>query len=248
MTDIRLDSPLAAKLACGVALSAEDRRQIDLLCAHSAVVESHRNLISQGDPPHHVHLVLEGMACRFKTTGEGARSIFALLIPGDFCDLNIAILGRMDHAIATLTRTRIVRLPRATIDEIMLNHPRVARALWWSTLVDEATLREWLVNMGRRSTIMQMAHLFCELFVRMDTIGMVRDGAYPLPLSQEELADVLGISTVHANRTLQELRRLQLLGFSRQRVQIPDFQRLADFATFDPDYLHLAGSGSHRKA
>ncbi|MCV0393803.1 MAG: Crp/Fnr family transcriptional regulator [Rhizobiaceae bacterium] len=202
-------------------------------------MRARQDLISEGDRPEHVHLVMEGLACRYKILPSGRRSIVALLIPGDFCDLNVAILGEMDHAIATMSDSRIVQIPRSTIDELIKTHPNITRAFWWATLVDEGTLREWLANMGRRPSDKQMAHFFCEMFARMAAVGRARKGRFFLPLTQEDLGDVLGMSTVHVNRTMQRLREMELLDFSDHEVLIRKPDRLIEFAEFDPNYLHL---------
>lgn len=233
-------NPLIEKLLSGNTLLQDDRDGPQRLCSEVVVIDGRRDLIREGEEPEEVHLVLSGYACRYKMMDNGHRSIMALLIPGDFCDLNVAILGQMDHTIATLgSHTRIVRIPRDAIDELLTHHPRIARALWWATLVDEGTLREWLANMGRRPADQQMAHLFCEMFMRMKAVGQVNDGGFFFPLSQEDLADILGLSIVHVNRTLQKLRGKGFLTMAEKEVTIKDFAGLAEFATFDPNYLHL---------
>jgi CRP-like cAMP-binding protein len=168
-----------------------------------------------------------------------------LLLPGDFCDLHIDILGEMDHAIRTLTPCRVVAMTRETVDELITSTPNVVRALWWAALVNEAITREWLVSMGQRTADAQMAHLFCELYVRLGVVGLVDGDSYDLPFTQEELGDVLGLSVVHVNRVLQRLRGEGLVEWRRGRMRIPDFPRLAEFADFSPNYLHLRNDRPH---
>lgn len=235
----RTDNPLILKLESGVSLSEEDRQRLEALCSASQKVPARRDIISEGHEPDFVHLVMDGLAYRYKLLDDGRRSIVAFLVPGDFCDLNVAILGKMDHSIGALEQSNIVKIPRHTIEELLFNFPRITKALWWATLVDEGTLREWLVNMGRRPTDKQMAHLFCELYVRMNVVGKVQNGSFPFPLTQDDLADTLGLSTVHTNRTLQRLRELGLIQFANRYVTIGNFQALAEFAEFEPAYLHL---------
>lgn len=163
----------------------------------------------------------------------------AFLVPGDFCDLHVAILGAMDHGIATLSGCTVVDIPVLTVEDLTSNHARINRALWWATLVDEGILREWLVNMGRREAPQRLAHLFCELLVRLQTVNLAKDDSYDLPLTQSELGDTLGLSSVHVNRSLQGLRSQGLLTFERGRLSILDVPRLALFAGFDRSYLHL---------
>lgn len=238
------DNPLILKLQWGYALDDQDRERLEELCSNAVTVAARKDLISEGERPENVHLVLDGAAFRYKVLADGRRAIMALLLPGDFCDLNIAILGEMDHAIATIEQSRIVEIPRATIDELITNHPGITRALWWATLVDEATLREWLANMGRRPSDRQMAHFFCEIYTRMDAVKRVQDGRFRLSLTQEDLGDTLGMSTVHVNRTLQRLREEGFLEFLSREVEVRNIEALRRFAGFDPNYLHLGDGRS----
>ncbi|MFD1881154.1 Crp/Fnr family transcriptional regulator [Paracoccus pacificus] len=196
-----------------------------------------QDIIRQGDDPENVHLILEGIACRFKMMPDGGRSIMALLIPGDFCDLDVAILPVMDHSIGTLTACVMVDIPRKQIKELLEHHSRIARTLRWATLVDEAVLREWLVSMGQRRADKQMAHLFCELFTRFQAVGLAEP--FLLPLTQEQLADTLGITPVHAQRVLASLRSRNMIALEGRAITIIDLDRLMAFAEFNPDYLHL---------
>lgn len=229
---------LVLKLQHGVALTKADREALDLSCAR-AQRERHRvDIIREGDEPDAVHLVLDGLACRYKTLSSGQRSIIAYLVPGDFCNHHGDVLGTMDHSIATLTACTIVQISYKTIEYLTAN-PRIARALWWATLVDESISREWLVNIGRRPAGQQLAHLFCELLVRLKTVGRAQHDSYRMPMTQDELGDSLGISTVHVNRVLQQLRQDELITLQDRMLQIPDVKRLAAFADFNPNYLHL---------
>lgn len=163
----------------------------------------------------------------------------AYLVPGDFCDLHVSLLGAMDHSIATLSTCEVVQIPRQTVADLTANYPTLNRALQWAGLVDEAILRTWLVSMGRRPADTQIAHLFCELLMRLETIGLVTDGSYTLPITQVELADTLGLTSVHVSRVLRELRAQNLIVLSKKELTIPDVKRLKVFADFTPNYLHL---------
>ncbi|MBD9529875.1 Crp/Fnr family transcriptional regulator [Paracoccus sp. PAR01] len=232
-----MPNTVARKLANGAALQADDKERLRDLIRDWRTVPARTDIIRHGDDPEFVHAILEGIACRYKILPDGRRSIMALLIPGDWCDMHIAILGRMDHSIGTLTPCRVVDIARSEIEELLQNHPRIARAMWWATLVDEAVLREWLVNMGKRRADRQMAHLFCELYLRFASIGWAED--FALPMTQEQLADTLGITVVHAQRVIATLRDDGLIDIRDRQIAIPDIRRLMDFAEFDPDYLHL---------
>lgn len=232
-------NPLIAKLSRGCALDAHDRARLEEITTRRTALPARGDIIREGDAPADVHLIMDGFAYRYKLIPGGRRSIMAILVPGDFCDLDVAILSRMDHNIATLTPCSLVEIPRATIDELTTRHPAVARALRWATLVDEATLREWLVNMGQRPADRQLAHFLCELRLRLEVVGMAdRVGMY-LPMTQEEISDTLGMSAVHVNRVFQHLRELDLLRMHGRNLMFPDIARLEEFAEFNSDYLHL---------
>jgi CRP-like cAMP-binding protein len=220
-------------------LSDDDRRRLDEAARDVREIGPRQDLIREGERPEEVHLILEGFACRYKILPGGERQIIAFLVPGDFCDLHVAILGEMDHGIATLSACQVAYIPRKTVDELTSNHPAINRALWWATLVDEGTLREWLVSMGRRPADRQMAHLFCELLLRLRSVGLASENGFDFPVTQQELADTLGLSTVHVNRILHQLREDGLITLSGRRLTIHDVDRLREFAEFDPSYLHL---------
>ena len=232
-------SPLIRKLGHGADLTKVDHNRLIGLGATRQVGAGQR-IIEQGDRPEDVHLVLSGFACRYKVLRNGKRQIMALLVPGDFCDLHVAILEAMDHGIAALSPCTIADLPRTTILDLTENYPRIARALSWATLLDEAILREWLVNMGQREAHRQLAHLFCELLLRLQMAGIGDANGYRLQITQEDLADVLGLTSVHVNRTLQSLREEGLIALRNRRLDIPDVERLKAYCDFDPAYLHLA--------
>ena len=235
-------NPLIRKLAEAEAFTYHDQTILAEMCSHPRYVGAGQDIIRAGDPPSDVHLVLDGFACRYKILPEGNRQIVAVLVPGDFCDLHVAVLGEMDHSIATLTPCTIVDIPAGTIRDLTERHPRITRALWWATLVDEGILREWLSSMGQREAPERMAHLFCELLLRLRLVGAAADDSYELPLTQTDLGDLLGMTSVHVNRTLRHLRELDLLDFKRRRLTIPDVARLKAYCSFDPAYLHLRPS------
>ncbi|GGD28766.1 Crp/Fnr family transcriptional regulator [Aureimonas glaciei] len=239
-------NPFIRKLDGFEKIHDEDRDWLISMTRNVVEVEANRDLIREGDNPEIVHLVLEGLAVRYKSTLEGRRHIFAYMIPGDFCDLHVALLRRMDHSIATVTPCRVVKLPPAVIIEMTERRPSLARALWMCSLVDEATLREWLVNIGQRSASQRIAHLFCELHVRMKAVGLTTDGGFELPLTQEEIADTMGLSNVHVNRSLKELRYANLVTLKNEMIAIPNVDVLKRYSSFDPSYLHIERTRSVR--
>ncbi len=232
-------NPLVRKLEGFVTLSETDRALLERMSAHAVLIGPRTDLIREGDTPDGVFLIMKGIACRHKARENGARQIMAYLLPGDLCDLHVALLSTMDHSISTLSACNVIRIAPETVAELMHHHPQIARGLRVSTLVDEATLREWLLNVGRRSPVERIAHLFCELLVRLEIVGHAREGSYALPLTAVELADTTGLSGVDITRGLQELRRRGLIDLQDGRLTIHDLPRLKDLAEFRSNYLHL---------
>jgi CRP-like cAMP-binding protein len=249
-------NPLIEKLRTFVRFSDEDIRMLDDVIAVDRQVGPRTDLIQEGDKPTDVHLVMSGFACRYKVLPSGKRHIMAYLVPGDFCDLHVFVLNEMDHGIATLSACRVVDIPRPRILQL-LDRPAIARAFWIAALVDEATLREWLVNLGSRPAEERIAHLLCELLLRLRAVGLATGDRYELPLTQNDLADTMGLSSVHMNRVLQRLRSEGLIEFKQHQLVVLDPKRLMAFASFNPNYLHLTqralsgngnGTGSERSA
>jgi CRP-like cAMP-binding protein len=235
-----MQNPLIAKLRKIVDLGEADRQALEGVCEETRHVARHTDIISDGDSTEYVHLILEGWAYRYQVLKDGARQITAFLIPGDFCDMHVAVLGEMDHSIGTLTPTKVAYIPHKHLSAL-LERPQIARAFWWATLVDEAVLRAWIVNVGRRDAFDRIAHILCELQLRLASVGMVDGGSFDLPLTQEELADAAGITPVHTNRVLKRLCSEGLIEYERENMTILDVQRLKDVSGFDPRYLHLKG-------
>lgn len=197
------------------------------------------DLVSEGERPSYSTLLLEGFAARYKDLADGRRQITAIHVPGDFVDLHSFLLHRMDHGIVALTPCRIGAVPHETLRHITERHPHLTRLLWLSTLIDGSIHRESLVGMGRRTALGRMAHLLCELFLRLQVIGQTEGDSFRLPLTQAELGDTLGLSTVHVNRVVQELRTAGLITWRGQVVTIENREGLVEVADFDPAFLHL---------
>ena len=231
-------SPLIAKLETRGPLSDEDRLALHGLYDDCRELGARRNLIREGDRPDHVILMIEGWAARYKLLADGSRQITAFLIPGDFCDLHVTILGEMDHGITTLTRAKVAFVPRARI-EALTEQPSLIQAFWWATLVDSAVLRAWIVNIGRRDAAEAIGHLFCELYVRMKNVGLVTGRRFELPLTQEEIADALGLTSVHVNRVLQRMRSDELISLRHGTLTLLDYARLEEASGFNANYLHI---------
>lgn len=231
--------PAIRKLEHGATLSPEDKSTLQRLLADVRDVAPREEVIREGDRPEFVHVALEGFAIRYKVLADGTRQILAWLVPGDFCDLHIALLKAMDHNIAALSPCRMAFVSKADIEQVSIDGGGpLSRAMWWATLVDEAILREWMVGMGRRPADKQIAHLFCELLHRLRMVGLADGDRFDFPVSQEALADTVGLSTVHVNRVLQQLRQDGLITLEGKVLSVLDAPRLAAFANFTPNYLH----------
>ncbi|MHB8285222.1 MAG: Crp/Fnr family transcriptional regulator [Caulobacteraceae bacterium] len=201
-------------------------------------VASKCDLIREGDRPGPVFVILEGWACRYKVLPSGTRQVLAFLLPGDCCDLHIGLLAEMDHSIQTITPTVVATIDRAEMDTIMDRHRDVAKAMYIAQLVDEGTLRSWITSMGRRTSTERVAHLMCELYIRARNIGLTSGTDFALPLSQILLADALGMTPVHLNRVLKELRQTGAMTLQRGSLLITDPAKLVHIAGFDENYLH----------
>jgi CRP-like cAMP-binding protein len=230
---------LIRKLSNYVPLGDAEKRA--LLQAELAVKEfdARVDIIRQNQPVEGATLLLEGFACRYKLLPDGRRQIFAYMVPGDMCDPRIFLLDRIDHSIATLSRARVATWPRKSLLGLTALYPRIRRALWWCALVDESISRERLISLGQRTALERLAHLICELFFRLQAVDEVHGNGFDFPVTQAELGDTLGLSAVHVNRTLQDMRRERLVRLAGRRLTVLDLQALCTIAMFSPDYLHL---------
>lgn len=241
---LAVSNPLTRKLERFVRMSAQDREALHHLFADDPRrFGAREDIVHEGRAPRGLHLMLSGWACRYKQLEDGRRQIVAFFLPGDLCDLHIHLLREMDHSLGTLTPATLAEVPHAAMEEIMRRHPRIARALQWEMLVSIAVQREWTVNLGQRSALERVAHLLCELFLRLRAVGLTEAGRCELPLTQGDLADATGLSAVHVNRTLQELRSDGLIVLKDRVLAIPNLPALMAAALFNPSYLHLDHEG-----
>jgi CRP-like cAMP-binding protein len=187
--------------------------------------------------------VLEGFACSSKTSGEGKRQILNFHVPGDFPDLLSLNLDVLDSTLTTISPCRIGFVQHEAIQQISERHPKIARALWRSTLIDAAVFREWVVNVGVRPAYSRIAHLLCEVLVRLRAVGLAQNFSCEFPISQTEIAAATGLSSVHVNRSLQELRANRLIKLDRTGLRALDWEGLQAAGDFDPAYLHLRNRG-----
>jgi CRP-like cAMP-binding protein len=231
--------PLLLKLEHHDVLSPEEKRVLEGMVSRVRDFRADEDIVRQGSRLTDSNLLLDGFAARYKILMNGRRQITALHVIGDFVDLHSHLLKKLDHGVIALTPCQVAVVPHDNIRRITESHPHLARLLWLSTLIDSATHREWLVAMGRRSALGHFAHLICELFLRLQAVQRTDGLSFQLPVTQAELGDTLGISTVHVNRVVQELRNERLITWQGEAVTILDWERLMQAADFDPTYLYL---------
>ncbi|MBB6468761.1 Crp/Fnr family transcriptional regulator [Aminobacter carboxidus] len=196
-------------------------------------------IVADGSRPMTSLILSEGIVGRAKILANGTRQISALHVPGDFLDLHGFLLKTMAHGVVALTDCLISVVDHAVLKNITETAPHLSRMLWLNTLIDGSIHREWIVRMGRMSATAQVAHLVCEMFVRLEIVNRTVGRTFTFPLSQIVLADILGLSTVHANRSIQELRRSGAITWQNSRIEISDWTMLVDIAEFDSTYLCL---------
>jgi CRP-like cAMP-binding protein len=206
--------------------------------ARARRVPAKYDLIREGDRPGPVFVVLEGWACRYKVLPSGTRQILAFLMPGDCCDLHIGLLAEMDHSIQTIIPCRIATIDQGEMASLLDQHRGIARAMYSAQLVDEGTMRAWITSMGRRTSVERVAHLMCELYLRARNIHLAAKAELALPLSQQLLADALGMTPVHLNRVLKKLRVSGAMTLKRGSLTVSNPDELVRIAGFDENYLH----------
>lgn len=234
--------PLVRKLSHFMSLADADVRILSQLGVSNERYPCDSDIVREGQVPRSVFLVTQGVACRYRNMSDGRRQIMTFLLPGDFCDVHAFLVKSADHSIGALTPARISAIPRDQVVDLLFNHPRIAAALWWSSLQEEAILRERIVALGRRNGRGRVAYLLCELWWRYEAIGMTSDRTVSLPLTQLELADAIGLTPVHVNRVLMSLRDDKVIELSHRLLTIRDLELLQQIAEFNSDYLHLEGA------
>jgi CRP-like cAMP-binding protein len=230
--------PLVRKMESITSLSEEERAALLRLPMLVMDLRADQDIVREGDRPTRCCLILAGYACRSKVTAEGKRQTLSFHIPGDIPDLQSLHLTVMDHTLQTITPCRVGFITHEAIHDLCDRQPRIAAALWRDTLIDAAIFREWMVGIGRRSAMTRIAHLFCEMLVRLEAVGLAEDHACELPFTQAEIGDALGLSTVHVNRSLQELRGAGLITLRGGALTVEDWEGLKEAGEFNPTYLH----------
>ena len=231
--------PMVTKLQMWTRLDDADRDAVLALPHRIRALRAHEFIVRDGDEPRHSCLILSGYAIRHKLTGSGGRQIMSIHMKGDIVDLQNSLLRSAEHNVQTLNDVEAAFIPIAAIEEIAVGRPNLGKAMWNETLVDGAIFREWTLNIGRRDARTRMGHMLCEFALRLETVGLGEQCQYELPMTQEQLADALGLTSVHVNRTLKTLAAEGLIERTNRSVRIPDWKKLAEIADFDSRYLHL---------
>ncbi len=240
MTDCA--SPLAVMVRKLQKWKPIDQAEQDAILAlpyRAETLKAGRYIVREGDTPSNSCLLVSGVAFRQKITHGGARSILAIHLAGDVVDLQNSLLGYADHSVQALTRIDVAFIPREAVVDLAIRWPRVGMAMWYDTLVDGSIFREWIASNSRRDALSRLAHLLCEYGVRLQSAGLGSRMCYELPMTQDQLADALGLTPIHVNRTLKKLEEIGLISRTQRAVTVTDWERLAQAGDFTSEYLHL---------
>ncbi|KQT16628.1 MULTISPECIES: Crp/Fnr family transcriptional regulator [Bradyrhizobium] len=232
--------PVVRRLGALRTLSTEARASLELAVLDGLQrAGSGEDLVTESDPVDSVRVLLSGWLGRYKMLEDGRRQIVNFIFPGESCDAHAYLLGEMDHSIMTLTPVVYAEIKRARFESLLAKNPTLSEAFWCETLLNNAIQREWAINLGRRVALERVANLFCEIFERLRPVGMIDRNSCIMPVTQMDLADATGLSVVHLNRTLQELRGAGLIVLRERTLTIPDLDALKNAALYSPSYLRL---------
>jgi CRP-like cAMP-binding protein len=221
-----------------VPLSAEDRRAVDALPWTRRTVDRDSYFVREGEPTSICTVLVNGLAFRQKLVSDGARQIISFHIPGEILDIQNCMLDVADHNVQSLTRASVAVVPKGALLDLIEARTNIRRAIWIDSLVDASIFREWVVNVGRRDARERIAHLLCELAARLRSAGLHEGPTFDFPVTQEQIADATGMTSVHTNRTLQSLRKDGLISLSSSKLTILDWDQLAEVGDFNKRYLH----------
>ena len=229
---------LVHKLQSITDLTADEQQALLDLPMAVRIYAKGQDIVRDGDRPIECCLILEGFAFRYKLLPNGRRQIMAFHTPGDMPDLQSLHIQVMDHAVAAMMPTRAAFIPHRSMRDLTERFPGLLHAFWRDTLIEAAIFREWMVGNGRRTAHERIAHLICEMLLRFRGIDLAPDDTFKLPATQADIADSLGLSNVHVNRVLQDLRRDGLISWTNQTISILKGEELRALAFFDATYLH----------
>jgi CRP-like cAMP-binding protein len=235
--------PLVRKLEYRGNLDAADRAAVLALPHVVKTFEANHYVVRERDQAAHSCLMLSGFSVRHKIVAGGYRQIVAIHMKGEIVDLQNSLLGTSDHSVQMLTKGQVAMIPREEILRIAFERPAIGKAMWIDTLVDASIFREWIANVGRRDARTRIAHVLCEFGLRLQHAGLGQETNYDLPMTQEQLADATGLTSVHVNRVIKKLEAEDLISRASPRsVTIGDWKRLAETGDFDSAYLHMKKS------
>jgi CRP-like cAMP-binding protein len=231
--------PLVRRLEQHGPLSEEEKQVLQRITSRTVLYQAREDIVREGSTPSYSSLILSGFGIRYNHSPDGRRQITAFHVPGDFADLHSFLLNPIDDGVAALTACTVAQVPHSDLKEITKSYPYLTRLLWLITLIDGAVHRAWMTTLGRMDARERLAHFFCELRDRLQPVGLSNDDSYELPITQQELGDAFGTSTVHINRVLQDLRSDGLIRSRGRTLIINELKRLQGQAQYAPGYLHL---------
>ena len=232
-------APMVRKLSLWTELTPADVEEIYKLPYQLRKLDAGQYLVWDGDTPQNSCLLLSGFAYRHKHAGGGGRQILSIHMEGDLVDLQNSLLGTADHNVQMLTAGEVALIPVNAIRAVAFDFPAVGMAMWYETLVEGSIFREWVLNIGRRDARTRIAHLLCEFALRMEVAELGAPKSYELPISQEQLADAVALTSVHVNRMLMKLEESKLISRTKRKITILDWKEMISVADFHPRYLHL---------
>lgn len=219
------------------AMSEDEKAALEAMVERTEWIDKPTRLIARGTDCEHSTMLIEGFILR-TLDGEGHRHAVSFHVPGDFVDLHAYALTRLDHNLDSVGRVKIGYVPHTALDKVMQERPHLARIFWFSTLLDAAMHREWIMTLEQLTTPRRIAHIFAEIWRRMEMVGLHRSDGFDTPLTQADIAEMSGATPIHTNRAIRELRQNGIAEFQRGTVTIPDRAALEDYAKFSPDYLY----------
>jgi CRP-like cAMP-binding protein len=230
---------LIRKLETDAELSDEDKSAIARLPLHIKDLRAREDIVREGDHPGSCCLLIDGLLHRYKSLPDGSRVVLSYHIPGELPDLQSLFLRTMDHSLGAVTASQVAFIAHQTLHQLLRDRPSVSFAFWRQSLIDAAIFREWIVNLGARPARARLGHLICEFYERLQAVGLAKNGEFAFPITQAELGDAAGLSAVHINRSLQELRAEKLIATEARLMKILDLPRLKRVAGYESRYLHL---------
>ena len=219
------------------AMSPEEKADLESMIERTEWIDRPHRLVTAGVPCDHSTMLIEGFMLR-TLDGDGRRHAVSFHVPGDFVDLHCFALKRLDHHIDTVGRVKVGTIPHAALESVMRDKPHLARLFWFSTLLDAAMHREWIMTLESLTAPRRLAHVFAEIWRRLWMVGLHEPDGFATPLTQSDLSEMCGATPIHTNRAIRELRESGLADFNRGRVTIPDQAALERYAGFNPDYLY----------